>query len=163
MVTDYTAAIQAWEYRDGNLFWRISAGRGVSVKRAGDIVSPVPDPNGYHFVTWQRKHYAVHRAVFFLVHGWLPDCVDHIDGNPQNNRVENLRSATRLQNQFNRRANTRSKTGVKNVTPHQGKWQVRFSINRKTRHYGCYETIEEATAIAAKIRADLHGEFARHA
>ena len=89
--------------------------------------------------------------------------VDHRDGNPGNNRAENLRPATRLQNQHNRRVNARSKTGVKNVTPHQGKWQVRFSVARKTHHFGCYNTLEEAAAVAAKIRFDLHGEFARHA
>jgi len=152
-----------WEYRNGNLYWRIKAGRGTSAKRPGDLVATAPDPLGYCYVTWRRKHYAVHRVVFLLVYGWLPDCVDHIDGNPQNNCVENLRPATRLQNQFNRRPNARSKTGVKNVTPHQGKWQVRFSVNRKTHHYGCYATVEEAASVAAKIRAELHGEFARHA
>lgn len=163
MSDSWAAVKDVWEYRDGGLYWRIKAGRGISAKQPGDKVSPAPDPHGYHFVTWRRKHYAVHRVVFFLVHGWLPDCVDHIDGDPQNNRAENLRPATRLQNQFNRRPNARSKTGVKNVAPHQGKWQVRFSINRKTHHYGCYATIEEATTVAAKVRAELHGEFARHA
>lgn len=163
MNDNWAAVRDVWYYRDGNLYWSIKAGRGISVKQPGDKVTPAPDPHGYHFVTWRRKHYAVHRAVFFLVHGWLPECIDHIDGNPSNNAAENLRPATRLQNQFNRRANVRSKTGIKNVTPHQGKWQVRFSIDRKTHHYGCYETIEEATAVAAKIRQELHGEFARHA
>lgn len=163
-MTDVWADVKnVWEYRNGNLYWRIKAGRGTSVKHPGDLVAPAPDPLGYHYVTWRRKHYAVHRVVFLLVYGWLPDCVDHIDGNPQNNCAENLRPATRLQNQFNRRPNTRSKTGIKNVTPHQGKWQVRFSINRKTHHYGCYATVEEAASVAAKIRAELHGEFARHA
>lgn len=163
MTVDWTEVFGVWDYRDGRLYWKIKAGRGISVKRPGDAVAPVPDPLGYCYVTWQRKHYAVHRVVFLLVHGYLPECIDHIDGNPSNNAAENLRPATRLQNQFNRRANIRSKTGIKNVAPHQGKWQVRFSIDRKTRHYGCYETIEEATAVAAKIRRELHGEYARHA
>jgi hypothetical protein len=163
MTTDWPEVFDVWEYRDGHLYWKIKAGRGTSVKRPGDVVAPAPDPLGYCYVTWRRKHYAVHRVVFLLTYGYLPDCIDHIDGNPSNNRAENLRVATRLQNQFNRRPNTRSKTGIKNVTPHQGKWQVRFSVDRKTRHYGCYETIEEATAVAAKVRAELHGAFARHA
>jgi hypothetical protein len=152
-----------WEYREGKLYWRIKAGRGTSVRRPGDEVAPAPDPHGYQFVTWRRKHYAVHRVVFFLVHGWLPDCIDHIDGNPGNNRAENLRPATRLQNQHNRRTNARTKTGVKNVSPHQGRWSVRFSIDRKTRHFGSFDTLEEAREVAARVRAELHGEFARHA
>ena len=163
MTSDWSEVFDVWGYRDGQLYWKVKAGRGVSVKRPGDIVATAPDPFGYSYVTWRRKHYAVHRVVFLLTQGYRPDCIDHIDGNPSNNRAENLRAATRLQNQHNRRANRRSKTGVKNVAPHQGRWQVRFSVGRKTRHFGCYETIEEATEAAAKIRAELHGEFARHA
>lgn len=163
MTTDWSEVFDVWEYRDGHLYWKIKAGRGTSVKRPGDVVAPAPDPLGYCYVTWRRKHYAVHRVVFLLTYGYLPDCIDHIDGNPSNNRAENLRPATRLQNQFNRRINARTKSGVKNVYPHQGKWSVRFSVARKTRHYGCYETIEEATTVAAKVRVELHGEFARHA
>lgn len=162
MTDSWSVIKDVWVYRDGGLYWRIKAGRGVSVKYPGDLVNPAPDPLGYQYVTWRRKHYAVHRVVFLLVHGWLPDCVDHIDGNPQNNVSDNLRPATRLQNQFNRRINTRTKSGVKNVTPHQGKWCVRFSIDRRTKHFGCFDTIEQASEAAACVRAELHGEFARH-
>lgn len=152
-----------WEYKDGELYWRVKCGRGVSVKRPGDKVNTKPDSLGYCYVTWKRKHYAIHRIVFLLTHNWLPDCIDHIDGNPSNNRAENLRAATRLQNQFNRRTNTNTKTGIKNVTPHQGKWQVRFSVKGKTKHYGCFEDIELAELVACEVRDMLHGEFARHA
>ena len=163
MFDDWNCVPLVWEYRDGKLYWRVNAGRGSSVKRIGDEVDPAPDPHGYKFVTWKRKHYAVHRVVFLLVHGWLPDCVDHIDGNPRNNRAENLRPATRLQNQFNRRMNRRTNSKVKNVTLHQGKWCVRFSIARRTKHFGCFDTLEQAAETAARVRANLHGEFARHA
>jgi hypothetical protein len=163
MIDSWDCVPSVWEYRDGQLYWLINAGRGPSVKYPGDIVATIPDPLGYYYVTWRRKHYAVHRVVFLLTHGYLSDCIDHIDNNPNNNRAENLREATRLQNQFNRRVNRRTKSGVKNVYPERGKWHVRFSINRKTKHFGVYQTLDEATAVAAKIRADLHGEFARHA
>jgi hypothetical protein len=163
-MTDSWAGIAAvWAYKDGRLYWRVQAGRGISVRYPGDEVNPVPDNHGYQFVTWRRKHYAVHRVVFLLVNGWLPDCVDHIDGNPLNNLAENLRPATRLQNQYNRRINRRSKSGVKNVTPHQGRWCVRFSVNRRTKHFGCFDTLDQAAEAAARVRAELHGEFARHA
>lgn len=163
MVDDWRHIFDVWEYRDGHLYWITHAGRGVSVRRPGDIVSVVPDSLGYCYVSWQRKHYAVHRVVFLLVNGWLPECIDHIDGNPTNNNVRNLRPATRLQNQHNRRINARSKSGAKNIVQHQGKWCIRFSVNRKTLHFGCYDDIETAKARAAEIRAELHKEFARHA
>ncbi len=154
---------KVWEYRDGSLYWLIKCGRGIAVKHPGDKVIVVPDSLGYEYVTYKRKHFAVHRIVFLLTQGWLPDCIDHIDGNPTNNNASNLRSATRLQNQFNRRVNSKSKTGIKNVTPHQGKWQVRFSIKGKTKHYGCFEDIDFAEFVAHEVRLSLHRDFARHA
>jgi hypothetical protein len=163
MTDAWTCVHDVWAYSEGKLYWRIKAGRGTSVRRPGDEVAPAPDQHGYQFVTWRRKHYAVHRVVFLLVHGWLPRFVDHIDGNPGNNLVANLRPATHLQNMRNAKTRKDNTSGVKNVTPHQGRWSVRFSIDRKTRHFGCFDTIEEAREVAARVRADLHGEFARHA
>ena len=163
LTPEWAAVFNVWEYRDGALYWRIKCGRGVAVKQLGEKVVVKPDDLGYSYVTWKRKHYAVHRVVFLLTQGWLPDCVDHIDNNPNNNRSENLRAATRLQNQHNRRTNTKSKTGIKNVSPHQGKWQVRFSIRGKTKHIGCFDDIDLAELVACEMRSLLHKEFARHA
>jgi hypothetical protein len=162
LAPEWAIVPDVWEHRDGALYWRIKCGRGPTVRHVGDKVVVKGDPLGYQHVTWQRKHYAIHRIVFFLINGWLPDCVDHIDGNPSNNSIANLRAATRLQNQHNRRANSKSKTGIKNVTPHQGKWMVRFSIGGKTKHIGCFADIELAEFVAREVRSLLHGEFARH-
>ena len=162
LAPEWAIAPNVWEYRDRALYWLIKCGRGVTVRHIGDKVVVKGDPLGYQYVTWRRKHYAIHRIVFLLANGWLPDCVDHIDGNPANNTIENLRAASRLQNQHNRRANAKSKTGIKNVTPHQGKWAVRFSIKGKTKHIGCYGDIELAELVAQEARNLFHGKFARH-
>lgn len=162
LAPEWAAVFNVWEYREGNLYWLIKCGRGTSVRYPGDKVVAKGDPLGYECVTWRRKHYAIHRLVFLLTQKWLPDCIDHIDGNPGNNNAENLRAATRLQNQHNRRANAKSKTGIKNVNPHQGKWNVRFSIAGKTKHIGCYEDLEFAELVAQEMRCLLHKEFACH-
>jgi hypothetical protein len=163
LAPEWALVPDVWEYRDNELYWRVKCGRGTAVKHVGDKVAVKPDLLGYCYVTYRRKHYAVHRLVFLLAYGWLPDCVDHIDGNPSNNVAANLRAATRLQNQFNRKPNVKSKTGIKNVTSHQGRWIVRFSIDRKTVHYGCFDDIELAELVACEVRSMLHKEFARHA
>lgn len=163
LTPEWAAVPNVWEYRNDGLYWLIKCGRGISVKHPGDKVVVAPDSLGYEYVTWERKHYAIHRVVFLLNHGWLPDCIDHIDGNPTNNNISNLRAATRLQNQHNRRVNSKSKTGIKNVHPHQGKWIVRFSIKGRTTRFGCYEDIELAELVAQEVRFKLHKEFTRHA
>lgn len=162
LTPEWAAAASVWEYQDGALFWRIKCGRGVSVKHPGDKVVVKSDALGYQYVTWQRKHYAIHRVVFLLTQGWLPDCVDHIDGNPSNNAASNLRAATRLQNQHNRKPNVKSETGIKNVSKHRDKWSVRFSIGGKTKHIGWYDDIDLAELVACEARLLLHKEFARH-
>jgi hypothetical protein len=162
LAPEWKAIFDVWEYKNEGLYWKIKCGRGNSVKYPNDKVNVAADPLGYFYVTWKRKHYAVHRVIFLLTQKWLPECIDHIDGNPSNNNISNLRPATRLQNQYNRRINLKCKSGIKNVTPHQGKWLVRFSVNSKTKHYGVFENLEFAELVAQEIRLKLHKEFARH-
>ena len=47
------------------------------------------------------KHYSYHRAIWLFVYGELPKELDHIDGNPLNNRISNLRAVTRRENNLN--------------------------------------------------------------
>ena len=47
-------------------------------------------------------HFFYHRAVWAVVHGRLPTQIDHINGNPYDNRIENLREVTPSQNCMNR-------------------------------------------------------------
>src|SRR5690554_1763211 len=47
------------------------------------------------------KLYLAHRLAWFYVHGEWPELIDHIDGDPSNNRLSNLRRATKAQNGWN--------------------------------------------------------------
>ena len=83
--------------------------------------------------------------------------IDHIDGNPLNNCLDNLRVATNSQNQQNKTKMSNNKCGYKNVYLAGKKWRIR--INGK--HYGSFATVEEANAVATAKRPELCGEFAR--
>lgn len=162
---DYELANSLWEYRDGHLYWKIKAGRGQAVKHPGDNVGGSEGRYGYVYASWKRKKYAAHRIIFLLAHKYLPIAIDHKDGNPRNNTVENLRAATLSQNQYNRCVNRNSKTGLKNVCFHMQNrnWVVRLWKGKKHIFFGSYSTVEEAQKIAVKARETLYGEFARHA
>jgi len=64
--------------------------------------------------------------IFLYHHGYLPKFVDHIDGNKKNNRIENLREATKSQNAMNQKVSTRNTSGIKGVMWHKRdkKWFV---------------------------------------
>lgn len=136
---------ELFEYRDGELFYKQPAGKTHS--------------NGYKRVCVAGKMHPLHRIIYMLHHGYMPELVDHIDGNKQNNRIENLRSVTNQQNQWNRvtRKNT---SGAKNVCWHKQrkKWQVRVC----GKSFGLYDDFEEAKRVATEMREKLHGEYANH-
>jgi len=91
----------------------------------------------------------------FLLNPTPDMVVDHINGDTLDNRRENLRIATKSENQRNRRIS--GKTGVRGVgftkwEGPNGKYTVQFRI-------GSYDTIEEASEVAARARQILEAEF----
>lgn len=116
----------------------------------------------YARVRVNYKPYGVHVVIFALHHGYIPETVDHINGNPLDNRIENLRAATQQQNLWNQKRN--SITGIKNVSwhKHSNKWQVRIRILGKRLCLGLFDDIELAELVAVEARNKYHGEFANH-
>jgi len=96
-------------------------------------------------------------------HGYLPKQIDHIDGNPANNKIANLREASQSQNMWNRNANTNSMSKIKGIKIHQnGKYQVRLQVNKKSMYFGLYVDLELAELVAIEARNKFHGEYANH-
>ena len=80
----------------------------------------------------QREGVALHKLVWTLCHGRFPTQIDHIDGNPRNNRVENLREVSQSENLENRLMPWKSnaKTGLPGVFYEQEKNRYRIRLNR---------------------------------
>ena len=148
-----------FDYRDGKLFWKNPPGTKIKAgQRAGSI-----RPDGYRQLAIGRKKYLEHRIIFLFHHGYLPERIDHIDVDPLNNRIENLREATHSQNMCNRVVSENSKTGVKGVTWHKasGKWQGKVTKNKKQYFTPVSEDIQEVIIAVEQLRETLHGAFAR--
>lgn len=152
--------IDLFEYKDGHLYWKQSTSTKI---KEGSLAGSLSN-RGYYQVGVGKKTYLVHRIAFLYVHGWLPETLDHVDGNRQNNRIENLRPATRAQNNRNARVRKDSVSGVKNVKWHKPlkKWLVSLRIDNKPSHIGVFEDLELANLVASEFRDKYHGEFARH-
>lgn len=118
---------------------------------------------GYYFLSIDGKTYLGHRLVFFLELGDWPKEVDHIDGNPSNNKRSNLRIVTSAQNSWNTVKHKDNTSGYKNVfwsNEHQ-KYRARFMINGKNIEVGLFDDPKEASEKVSEIRAKYHGEFSR--
>jgi len=89
--------------------------------------------------------------------------IDHIDGNPYNNKFANLRLATPRQNQCNQRRRCDNTSGLKGVSwsEERQKWQTGIQVNGKRIGLGRFNTKEEAYAAYCEAARRLHGEFAR--
>lgn len=106
------------------------------------------------------------KGVFILMHRFILGVtdrsviVDHKDNDPLNNRRDNLRIATRSQNNCNVGLRKNKVSKYKGVSKLRDKWQAAISKNKKTFYIGIYENEVDA-AIAYNERAkELHGEFA---
>lgn len=120
---------------------------------------------GYYYVRFEGRLRLAHRLAWYLTHGYWPKAdIDHINGNRADNRICNLREATRSQNLANRPC--MNATGYKGVLAHRDqnrkkRFGAQVTKNGKAHFFGWYETAQEAGAVYAREAARLHGEFAR--
>ena len=149
---------QLFEYREGKLYWKIQR---TNKTKAGMLVGSFAE---YNTVCLNQKKIGVHRIVFMMFHGYMPDFIDHIDGNRLNNKIENLRPATNIQNQQNAKLSVKNTSGYKNVcwAKSHNKWKISLLINKKFVVIGYTNNLELAGLIAKEARIKHFGEFARH-
>jgi hypothetical protein len=150
-----------FEHRDGKLYWKKVAHPNKQYlvgQEAGSI-----HQTGYRHVTWLGKVHKVHRLIFLLEYGYLPPEVDHINGDRQDNRIENLRPATRSENQCNRPALASNTSGYPGVSWHKKSkaWCVRVMKNGKTVVQQYFKDLELAGLVAIEARAKYHGVYAK--
>lgn len=111
-----------------------------------------------------NRLYKVHRIAWAIFYGEHPtQQIDHINGDPLDNRIANLRLATNQQNQYNRGVNKNSTSGLKGVywdKPVQ-RWRAQIVHNRASVFLGHYATSEEAAAAYAEGAKRYAREFAR--
>jgi hypothetical protein len=130
----------------------------------GKVAGNVTD-FGYRRIKINGKLYLAHRIVWKILTGDDPGLseIDHIDGNPQNNRPENLRLSDHGKNQANGPAYKNSKSGYKGVYWHKQreKWTAQIQSGKRRKQLGFYNIAEDAAMAYNEAAIVLHGEFAR--
>jgi hypothetical protein len=155
MSSDVPNFSDVFEYCDGDLYRKT----GQFLGKAGTV-----HHTGYVQVKVNSKCYRAHRIIFAMHHGYMPEFIDHIDGNRLNNRIENLRECDNRQNQHNAKIPCTNKTGVKNVfwDKARKKWAVFMRIKSKPTWLGRFDDLELAELVAIEARNKFQGRFARH-
>ena len=106
----------------------------------------------YRRVRLGQKDYKLHRLIYKMYYEQEPECIDHINGDPKDNRPTNLRSVTPHENSKNRAISKRNTSGFFGIKKIKDFWQVR---NKDTRIN--FKTLEEA--IECKQKWNIENGF----
>lgn len=145
----------------GVMRWKVKRWRALP----GDVCG-TPHPSSLR-VRIEQRCYLVHRLAWLYVHGqWPEGDIDHIDGNPFNNRLSNLRTCNQAQNQQNRsaRGSKRNTSGHACVSwdASRGAWMVRIRAHGRNHFGGRFQSIDEAVAARDRLKAEVHTFQPRH-
>jgi hypothetical protein len=104
-----------------------------------------------------------HRLVFFMHHGRWPSVTDHVNGVRDDNRIDNLRECSHIQNAYNARGKgTRDLPKGVHYHKKRGKYVAYVSVNGKRINVGEFNTADAAVAAVEHKRTEFHGEFVKH-
>lgn len=123
-------------------------------------VAGTPHPKGYIRISVDHVDYLAHRLAWIFVHGPIDDSlvIDHINGNRSDNRIQNLRVVTGMQNANNQQTRLagerKAMLGASFHKP-SGKWISRVKISGKDKYLGLFDTPEQANQAYLKAKREI--------
>jgi hypothetical protein len=157
-----------WKERPLHHFKSIKNQKIFNSRQAGEIAGSKACLNKIHYkvtnlTSIRKSPYLVHRLIWTLIYGEIPNIIDHIDGDGSNNRLENLRNGTRRDNQKNQKMNIDNKSGCMGIYWYEPlkKWQVNIRHNDKNNHLGYFKDWFEAVC-TRKSAENKHGYHINH-
>lgn len=138
---------------------------GIFTLRSGKSRYPIgrqvgcPDRTGYIQVYLDGRTYMAHRLAWLHVYGeWPPETIDHINRVRDDNRIENPRLASYLENNQNVGFRRNNKSGIKGVywSAGSGRWKAQIMVEYRNRSLGSYLHIDDAIAARKAAEAKYH-------
>jgi hypothetical protein len=121
--------------------------------------------SGHRRMRLNGKYVMVHRFIWEMFNGPIPNGfeIDHINNNPDDNHIANLRLATRSQNMCNQKIQNRKilPKGIDVDKRRNELFRARVKINGFT-FSKFFKDLNEAEAWLKSQRESLHKEFTRH-
>jgi hypothetical protein len=171
---------ESFEYIDGSLFWlerplshfktyngMVATNSRFAGKKVTTRATNKGKRTNYLTVRFMGRLYLQHRVIWEMLEGEIPAGlqIDHIDGNGENNKIDNLRLVTNQQNSRNfhiSKNNTSGHTGV-TFNKNANKWLAQITVSGENIYLGIYKDIKKAIKVRkeAEIRYQFHENHGR--
>ncbi len=155
--------ILRWQWRPRERFENDWTWKSWNHRCAGKIAGTI-HKLGYRHIKLKDRFWKAHDLAWLHFYGkWAKGVVDHVNCDPDDNRIFKLREATISENACNKRRRKDNTTGFKGVrwVQRRQKFQVRIAKNGVRKTLGHFDTTEEAYMRYCQEAQKLHGEFAR--
>ena len=152
---------QLFDYdpKTGILTWKVREGVPArwNTRYAGRPAGAL-DHLGYVSIKIHDKSYLGHRIIWAMIYGCWPDCIDHKNGKPGDNRLSNLRAVSRKVNQRNQKTHKSNQSGRTGVhwNRYRQCWVASIGHDGKTEYLGSFDVFDEAARARATAEKRLH-------
>lgn len=167
---DSTNGLLVWKKRDVRWFsgsckrTKEHIANNWNARYTGTPALNCMDGSGHLMGRINDKSFYAHRVVFAMTNKRWPDLsIDHIDGNPCNNKPSNLRDVSHAENHKNqsmRKNNTSGVTGV-SFNKRLEKWAAHITVLGVYKHLGFFSSIEDASS-ARRAAVEIFNFSSRH-
>ncbi|MBX2989467.1 MAG: HNH endonuclease [Bdellovibrionaceae bacterium] len=135
--------------------WRVSNSNRVKVGAIAGSINAI----GYRAIGINGRLFLAHRLAWIYMHESIPAqfCIDHVNGIKNDNRLVNLRLATRRQQQGNLKSHNSNTSGHRGVFLNKKTGKYYAHIGNK--HLGTFSSLDEARSFRDAEAKNYWGEF----
>lgn len=144
----------AYDPETGVFTWRVKKSKA----KIGDVAGTL-SVNGYIVIAINGRAYPAHQLAWLLTYGeWAGGELDHKNRIRDDNRISNLRKATRSENSQNTATPRHNTSGVKGVylCRRTGRWMAYINLNKRMRFLGRYADFSQAVEARRAAEKRLH-------
>ncbi len=158
---DEAHTVFSYNEKTGDFTWKVKPRKN---QEAGSAAGTLQG-NGYRLIRHRRRPYLAHRLAWLMVYGvWPEGEIDHINRDRSDNRIANLRQASRSENQFNQGLRRDNKSGFPGVHWFKAgsRWQANIRVNNRSVHLGYFLSKDDAIRARKQAAERFFGSFSRH-